>query len=137
MLEGRIVAVDNRVDEASRTLRVQAVIANAEDRLRAGMAFAIMLTFTGAEYPAVDPLAIQWGAEGAFVWVVREAKALRVPIRILQRNARSVLIEAEFAPGDMVVTEGVQALRPGADVAVRFRRGVERWANRATTSARR
>jgi RND family efflux transporter MFP subunit len=118
VLEGRIVAVDNRVDEASRTLRVQAVIANAEDRLRAGMAFAIMLTFTGAEYPAVDPLAIQWGAEGAFVWVVREAKVLRVPIRILQRNARSVLIEAEFSPGDMVVTEGVQALRPGADVAV-------------------
>lgn len=117
-IEGRIVAVDNRVDEASRTLRVQATIGNAKDRLRAGMAFRIDLVFTGAEYPAVDPLAIQWGADGAFVWVVREAKAVRVPIRILQRNADAVLVEATFDLSDMVVTEGVQALRPGADVTV-------------------
>jgi RND family efflux transporter MFP subunit len=117
-IEGRIVAVDNRVDEASRTLRVQATIGNADDRLRAGMAFQINLVFTGSEYPAVDPLAIQWGAEGPFIWVVRDAKAARLPIRILQRNAETVLVEAEFQPADMVVTEGVQALRPGADVAV-------------------
>lgn len=118
VIEGRIVAVDNRIDEASRTLRVQATIGNADDRLRAGMAFQINLVFTGDEYPAVDPLAIQWGAEGAFVWVVRDAKAARLPIRILQRNAGTVLVEAAFDPSDLVVTEGVQALRPGADVTV-------------------
>lgn len=80
------------------------------------MAFRIALEFTGAEFPAVDPLAIQWGAEGAFVWAVREGRALRLPIRILQRNADAVLVEADFAPGDLVVTEGVQSLRPGAEV---------------------
>lgn len=117
-MEGRIVAVDNRVDESSRTLRVQATIGNAEDRLRAGMAFQINLVFTGADYPAVDPLAIQWGAEGAFVWVVRAGKAERVPITILQRTAEAVLIEAAFEPADLVVTEGVQALRPGVEVTV-------------------
>lgn len=118
VIEGRIVAVDNRVDEASRTLRVQASIANAEDRFRAGMAFQITLTYTGEAQPAVDPMAIQWGAEGAFVWVVRDAKATRLPIRILQRNAGTVLVEAAFEPSDLVVTEGVQSLRPGADVTV-------------------
>jgi RND family efflux transporter MFP subunit len=117
-VQGRIVAVDNRVDETSRTLRVQATIANPEDRLRAGMAFQISLVFTGEAYPSVDPLAIQWGAEGAFVWVVREMKAARVPIRILQRNARAVLIDAAFDPADLVVIEGVQALRPGAEVTL-------------------
>lgn len=121
-VEGRIVAVDNRVEEASRTLRVQAQITNPEDQLRAGMAFQISLVFTGAEHPSVDPLAIQWSAEGAFVWVVRDQKAERVPIRILQRNARTVLIEADFQPTDLVVTEGVQALRPGADVTLAPRR---------------
>ncbi|EEW23720.1 efflux transporter, RND family, MFP subunit [Rhodobacter ferrooxidans] len=35
--EGRIIAVDNRVDETSRTLRVQATIGNADDSLRAGI----------------------------------------------------------------------------------------------------
>ncbi len=118
VIEGRIVAVDNRVDEGSRTLRVQATIGNADDRLRAGMAFQINLVFTGADYPSVDPLAIQWGAEGAFVWVVRAGRAERVPIIILQRTAEAVLIEAAFEPADLVVTEGVQALRPGVEVTV-------------------
>lgn len=118
VIEGQIVAVDNRVDEASRSLRVQATIGNTEDRLRAGMAFQINLVFTGAAYPAVDPLAIQWGAEGAFVWVVRSGKAVQVPITILQRNAAAVLVEAAFEPADLVVTEGVQGLRPGVDVTV-------------------
>lgn len=117
-IEGRITAVDNRVDDASRTLRVQAAIDNPDDQLRAGMAFRIDLDFTGASHPAVDPLAIQWGAEGPFVWIVRDTKADRVPIRILQRNAGSVLVEASFQPGDLVVTEGVQNLRPGAEVSV-------------------
>jgi RND family efflux transporter MFP subunit len=117
-LTGRISAIDNRVDEASRSLRVQAAIANTDDSLRSGMAFRIALEFTGATHPSVDPLAIQWGSEGAFVWIVRDGKATRLPIRILQRNAADVLVEADLRPGDMVVTEGVQALRPGAEVEV-------------------
>ena len=117
-IAGQITAIDNRVDETSRTLRVQAEISNETDALRAGMAFRMALEFTGAEYPAVDPLAIQWGGEGAFVWAVRAGKALRLPIRILQRNADAVLVEVALEPGDLVVTEGVQSLRPGAEVQV-------------------
>jgi len=117
-LEGRITALDNRVDQTSRSLRVQAAIENTGDRLRAGMAIGIELAFTGDAHPAVDPLAIQWGADGAFVWAVREGKALRLDIRILQRNAEAVLIEAALEPGDLVVTEGVQVLRPGAAVTL-------------------
>ena len=45
-------------------------------------------------------------------------KALRLPIRILQRNADAVLVEVALEPGDLVVTEGVQSLRPGAEVQV-------------------
>lgn len=117
-IAGRILAVDNRVDEASRTLRAQAAIGNDDDALRAGMAFRITFAFTGDDYPAVDPLAIQWGSDGAFIWLVRAGKAERLPIRILQRNADAVLIEAALRPDDLVVTEGVQSLRPGAAVTV-------------------
>lgn len=116
--EGQIIAVDNRVEEASRTLRVQAEIGNADDRLRAGMAFRIDLAFEGEPRPAIDPLSIQWGSSGAYVWVVRAAKAERLPIRILQRNEDRVLIDAEILPDDLIVTEGVHLLRPGAEVAV-------------------
>lgn len=115
-VEGTISAIDNRVDETSRSLRVQAAIPNAEDRLRSGMAFSITLQLEGESYPAVDPLAVQWGSDGAFVWISRGGKASQLPVRILQRNSDAVLVRAEFEPGDMVVVEGVQALRPGSEV---------------------
>ena len=39
---GVIQAVDNRVDEASRTLRVRARLDNPDDTLRAGMSFSVV-----------------------------------------------------------------------------------------------
>ena len=118
VFEGIISAVDNRLDEQSRTLLVQAEIANTNDKLRAGMSFRVTMKFPGDSYPSVDPLAIQWGSDGAFVWVVREGKARRTPVRIVQRNTENVLVAADFGAGDVVVTEGIHAVRDGADVLV-------------------
>ncbi|MBS0125674.1 efflux RND transporter periplasmic adaptor subunit [Thetidibacter halocola] len=118
-LEGRIVALDNRVDSNSRTLRLQASLENVGDVLRAGMAFRISLSFIGEAYPSVDPLAIQWNSDGPFVWVIREGKAARQKIAIVQRNSDSVLVSGDLAVGEQVVTEGVQNLRPGAEVEIR------------------
>jgi len=119
VLAARIHAIENRVDAATRSIRLQAAIDNADDALRAGMAFAIRMSFEGGTYPAVDPLAIQWSSAGAFVWAIREGQALRVPVQIVQRSAAQVLVRADFAPGDLVVTEGVQSLRPGGAATVR------------------
>lgn len=119
VFEGSVSAVDNRVDDKSRTLLVQAAIPNAEDTLRAGMSFRVEVRFAGDAFPSVDPLAIQWGTDGAFVWVVRDGKAKRTSVRIVQRNTESVLVAADgIAPGDTVVTEGVHAVRDGADVLI-------------------
>ena len=119
VFDGTVSAVDNRVDDKSRTLLVQAEIPNDKDTLRAGMSFRISVEFPGDIYPSVDPLAIQWGTDGAFVWVIRDGKARRTPVRIVQRNTESVLVAAEgIAPGDTVVTEGVHAVRDGAEVLV-------------------
>ncbi len=117
-ISGVVSAIDNRVDPASRTLRVQARLDNGDDQLRAGMSFAISVDLPGEPAPAVDPLAVQWNREGAFVWVVREGVAQRLPVRILQRSEKAVLVQADFAPGDLVIVEGVQAVRPGAPVRV-------------------
>lgn len=117
-LEGVITAIDNQVDRTSRTLRVQATVPNADDLLRDGMAFSVSLELPGVTLPSVDPLAIQWSSDGSFVWAVREDKAVRVPVVIRERSSETVLVEAELAPGELVVTEGVQTLRPGAEVSV-------------------
>lgn len=116
--QGTVSAVDNRIDEKSRTLRVQARIDNGDDSLRAGMSFQVAMGFPGDVYPSVDPLAIQWGTDGAFVWAVRDGKARRTPVRIIQRNSEAVLVDADLAAGDQVVTEGIHVVREGADVLI-------------------
>lgn len=116
--EGTIHAIDNRVDPASRSFRVQGEIGNTDDRFRSGMAFRIDMRFPGADLPAVPPLAVQWNAAGSYVWVVRGNTVERVTIRILQRDADRVLVEAALAPGDLVVSEGLQTLRPGQQVRI-------------------
>ena len=115
---GTVSAIDNRIDEKSRTLWVQATIANPSDALRAGMSFQIIMSFPGESYPAVSPLAVQWGSEGAFIWTVAEGKARRVPVRIVQRNTENVLIDAPIAAGTVVVIEGVQSVRDGGGVRI-------------------
>jgi RND family efflux transporter MFP subunit len=116
--QGTVSAVDNRVDEKSRTLRVQARIENDDDSLRAGMSFQVAMGFPGDVYPSVDPLAIQWGTDGAFVWAILDGKARRTPVRIIQRNSEAVLVDADLAAGDQVVTEGIHVVREGADVLI-------------------
>ncbi len=115
---GEVVALDNRLDEESRTLRVRADIPNVEDRLRAGMSFQIRMSFPGETYPSVDPLTIQWDSNGSYVWRITDGKAERVDVTIIQRNAESVLVDAQIEPGDMIVTEGVQNVRAGGAVEI-------------------
>ncbi|MGO1161163.1 efflux RND transporter periplasmic adaptor subunit [Brucella pseudogrignonensis] len=121
--QGTINAVDNMLDEASRTLHVRAEVNNDDDRLRAGMSFTVTLLFPGDSYPAVDPLAIQWGADGSYVWRVEDGKAKKVPARIVQRNAASILIDGAVKEGDMIVTQGVQTVRDDAPVRVQNAQG--------------
>lgn len=122
VFEGTVVAVDNRLDEASRTLLVRAGLPNRDDTLRAGMSFQVSMKFEGDVYPSVSPLAIQWGTDGAYIWAIAEGKAKRMPVRIVQRNTQNVLVEAPLRRDDVVVTEGVQNVREGSEILVAQRR---------------
>lgn len=118
VFEGAVEAVDNRLDEASRTMRIRARIENPEDQLRAGMSFAVSMRFSGESYPTVDPLSVQWDAEGSYVWRIVENKAEKVRIRIVQRNPDAVLVAAGLNEGDNIVTEGLQRVRSGGQVRI-------------------
>ncbi|WP_320196393.1 efflux RND transporter periplasmic adaptor subunit [Agrobacterium rosae] len=114
--KGQVEAIDNRVDEASRTIRVRAVFDNANDALRAGMSFAVTMGFTGENFPSVDPLAVQWDAKGSYVWRVKDDKSHKVRVQVVQRNPDSVLVKAELAQDDPIVIEGLQRVREGGAV---------------------
>jgi RND family efflux transporter MFP subunit len=135
-LPGTVRAIDNRVEAASRSLTVQAQIENPGDALRAGMAFSIEMVFPGETLPAVDPLSIQWNRSGAFVWALTDGRVRPVPVRIVQRAGERVLVEAALEPGDKVVREGVQMLRPGLEVRVRPDAGADEATDGTAVSAR-
>lgn len=115
-IAGEVNAVDNRIDPASRTLKVEAAIPNEEGRLRPGMSFSVSMSFPGEQFPSVDPLAIQWSSAGSYLWKFADGKVERVPVEIIQRNSDGVLVKAALAEGDQVVTQGVQQLTAGASV---------------------
>jgi hypothetical protein len=64
---------------------------------------------------------VHWGTDGAFVWAIKYRKAKRTPVRIIQRNTESVLVEADLTEEDLVVTEGIHTVREGAEVLVASR----------------
>ena len=122
---GRISAIDNMIDEQSRTLRIRAEVDNASGVLQSGMSFSVSLAFPGDPYPAVDPLAIQWNAEGAYVWRVKNGVVEHVRVGIVQRNADSVLVTGSLQKGDLVVTKGVQNLQDKSTVDILPDEGVK------------
>jgi RND family efflux transporter MFP subunit len=115
---GAVEAVDNRVDEASRTIRIRARIDNPDDLLRAGMSFNVVMRFAGDRYPAVNPLAVQWDGEGSFVWQIVDDKSVKTRVRIIQRNSDRILVDAPLKDGDIVAVEGLQRVREGGAVVV-------------------
>ncbi|NLS04725.1 efflux RND transporter periplasmic adaptor subunit [Rhizobium sp. P32RR-XVIII] len=115
---GEVEAVDNRVDAASRTLRIRGRIDNSTDELRAGMSFNVSMKFAGDKYPAVDPLSVQWDSQGSFVWRVVDGKSHKVRVSIVQRNPDFVLVKADIKDGDAIVTQGLQRVREAGAVRV-------------------
>ena len=117
-VQGEITAVDSRIDINSRSFIARAAIDNTEDQFRPGMAFEISVDASRGQYLSVPDVAVQWGADGAYVWVVAEGRAVRREIRLVKRIAGSILVEGELTEGESVVIEGVQAVRAGAALQV-------------------
>ena len=114
---GEIVAVDSRLDEASRTLKMKASLPNEMGVLKPGMGVTVALSLPGEAHPSVPSLSIQWDRQGSFVWKLTGDSVSRVPVTILDRHGRSVTVLAELATSDLVIVEGVQSLREGIKVA--------------------
>lgn len=116
--QGSVEAVDSRVDQASRTIRIRAKIDNPEDVLRAGMSFNVVMRFPGDRYAAVNPLAVQWDGEGSFVWQILDNKSVKARVTIVQRNSDQILVQGALREGDVVAVEGLQRVREGGAVEV-------------------
>jgi len=113
--DGKIVAIDSRVDPVSRSLKAEALFENANGRLIPGAVFAVSTTAEGEDAIALPGLALQWDRAGAFVWRRNDdGAAERAAVVVLQRRDDLVLVEGEISAGDVIVSEGADRVRRGS-----------------------
>jgi RND family efflux transporter MFP subunit len=116
-LDGEITQINSRIETATRSVRVRAMLRNAEDQLRAGMSFNVTMTLEGAEYPTIPELALLWERDGSFVWRIAQGKAERVTVALVKRLQGRILVDGDLAAGQLVAVEGTQRLRAGREVS--------------------
>lgn len=115
---GKIASIDSRLDPVSRTIKVRAELDNTADKLRPGMSFTIMIGLTGATYPRVPELAVQWQDGASYVWTVNGNKVSKVTVEPVRRLNGMVLLTGAIKPGDLIVVEGVQRLSEGRTISL-------------------
>ena len=115
-IDARVVTTDTRISQDSRDFIVRTAIPNDGDRLRPGMSFRVSFARAGEARPVLPEQAIVWGGEGSHIFVIREGKAVRVPVTITSRREGQVFVDGTLRRTDRVIVEGVQKVRDGQAV---------------------
>lgn len=116
---GEVYAVEPRVDVGTRTLQIRARVPNSDGRLLPG-AFAD-LELIVAEIPDALPvpaIAVISELGGKRVWVIEDGQAAPRAVETGIRTESVVQITDGLAPGDTVLTSGLQTVRAGQPVRV-------------------
>jgi RND family efflux transporter MFP subunit len=113
---GQVIAVDSRINENSRAFTARAAIDNNQDHFRPGMAFEMVINVARGEFLTVPDVAVQWGADGPYVWIEDNGTAAKREVELVKRLPNRLLIEGDIPLGTPVITEGVQAVRAGVSL---------------------
>ena len=123
--EGRLEVLDNAINATTATLRLKAVLPNPDHHLWPNQFVKVRLMLSvRADAIVVPASTLQRGPEGTFVYVVaadQTAEARKVEVERLQGD--EALVAKGLQPGEVVVIEGQNQLRPGGKVAMRGAEG--------------
>lgn len=117
--EGRVYAIDPRLDVAGRSLLVRAMVPNRDQRLRPGLfARVTVLLQLKEDALSVPEQAIVPQGESQFVFKIVDGKAKLTKVKIGTRREGRVEIVEGLAAGDQVVTAGQLKIRDGSPVTI-------------------
>jgi membrane fusion protein (multidrug efflux system) len=115
--EGKINFVDVQVNQATDTILVRATFPNPDYALVDGQLVRVKLESGESEERIVIPqAALISDQEGTYVFVVDDGKAAVRRVKTAGTSGTGMIIEQGLSPGDQVVVEGGQSLRPGVAV---------------------
>jgi len=117
--DGRIFAIEPRIDAASRSLPLRAIAPNSNRRILPG-AFVEIEYVLEELYDAllVPTQALVPQLQGQIVYVIKGGKATPVPVNTGIRSSTKIQILEGIAQGDTVITTGILQLREGLPVKV-------------------
>jgi multidrug efflux system membrane fusion protein len=115
---GKLLTADNQIDTTTGTVKLKAEFANADLALFPNQFVNVrMLVETLADATLVPSAAVQRGAPGTFVYVVKEDQTVRVAtVKLGPVQGETTAIASGIAPGATVVVDGTDKLREGAKV---------------------
>jgi membrane fusion protein (multidrug efflux system) len=125
---GRITALDSVINEQTRNIQVQSIVANKENKLRPGMFVQVELPLgSPRELVPLPASAINYAPYGDSVYVITEMKdekgksyrgVRQQVVKLEGSRGDQVGVVSGLNPGDEVVSSGVFRLRNGAPVVV-------------------
>ena len=128
-IEGKITALNPLVDASTRNIRIQATVANGQERLRPGMYVNVAVVLPARDKVlAIPATAVLYAPYSDSVFVVEEKKSERggQPITAVrqqfaqlgEKRGDFVSVVSGLKEGETVVSSGVFKLRNGQDVVV-------------------
>jgi RND family efflux transporter MFP subunit len=134
-LQGRLQFVDNAVDAATGTIKVKARFDNRDNKLWPGAFVKTNLVSQTLKDAVVIPTtAIIQSARGSIVYVADKGKAALRPVKVVAAQGEESAVTG-VEPGDKVVVEGRQNLRPDMPVSERPAVGNAKPARAAASAA--
>jgi len=117
---GKLLTMDNQIDPTTGTIKLKAQFPNEDTSLFPNQFVNLRLQLDTLHGVTLVPTsAVQRGAQGTFVYVLKDDKT--VSLRTVKTGAsegESVQIAEGLAPGEIVVVDGSDRLRDGAKAEV-------------------
>jgi len=124
LASGYLLTADNQIDTTTGTDKLKAVFDNKDQALFPNQFVNIHLVLENRPNALVVPsAAMQSGLQGSFVWVVdtdaKGATTSRIqPVKIALAEGQVTILDSGVQPGQKVVVDGAERLRPGQIVLV-------------------
>ena len=115
----RVIAIDPKVDESLRTLRVRAICANPNNSLLPGMFVRIQLAVKSNQSIMIPTDAVVPVLDGKQVYVMQGGKAMPRPITTGVRTQQLVEVISGLQVGDSLITSAIMSLKPEMAVKVK------------------
>jgi membrane fusion protein, multidrug efflux system len=119
------LTVDNEIDPTTGTVKLKATFANTDGGLFPNQFVnARLLVDTVHDALIVPTAAIQRSSQSTFVYVVGADRTVAMrTVQVRMTDGNRTAIADGVAPGEEVITEGVDKLQPGMQVSIRSASG--------------